>query len=98
MEVKKCSKCSKEKDISKEFYLCAGKLRSECKSCTIKRNVRYQKRVNAWRTRYGCDDERRQYMREYYAKNKDKFAEYRRKFVEKYPDYYTQYFRRRKEK
>ncbi len=95
--LKICSKCKKEKEVQ-DFYSCAGKWRSECKKCTIKRNVKYQRRVRAWRTRYGGDDERREYMRTYYAQNKDKFAEYRKRFVEKYPDYYTQYCRRKKEK
>ncbi len=98
MQLKICSKCKKEKEVGKDFYSCGGKWRSECKKCTIKRNVRYQRRVQAWRTRYGCDNERREYMRGYYAKNKDKFVGYRKKFVEKNPDYYTQYFRSKKEK
>jgi hypothetical protein len=37
-------------------------------------------------------------MREYYAKNKEKFAAYCTEFREKYPEYYKWYFRRRKNK
>lgn len=37
-------------------------------------------------------------MRDYYEKNKDKFAKYRTEFKERYPEYYKQYFRARKEK
>jgi hypothetical protein len=46
--------------------------------------------------RFVDDDEKRSYMVEYYAKNKENFAEYRRKFKKKYPDYYKEYSRKRK--
>jgi len=76
--------------------MCQGKWRSECKACTIRKNVRYQKRTKAWMHRFVDNDEQRSYMVDYYAKNKEKFAEYRRKFKEKYPDYYKEYSRKRK--
>lgn len=82
----------------RDYYLCAGRWRSECKMCTIKRNVRYQKKTKAWKHRYVDDDARRLYMREYYAQNREKFAKYRAEFKERYPDYYKDYFRARKEK
>lgn len=94
--LKICSKCNSAKNSLTDFYFCQGKMRSECKSCTIRKNVRYQKRVKAWLHRFVDDEEQRSYMVDYYAKNKEKFAEYRRKFKEKYPDYYKEYSRKRK--
>lgn len=96
-DVKTCSRCRLPKIASKDFYLCQGKWRSECKACTIKKNVRYQKRVKAWKHRYIDNDEQRSYMIDYYAKNKEKFAAYRKKFKEKYPEYYKEYSRKRKD-
>lgn len=93
---KTCTRCNKIKELRKDFYVCSGKFRSECKDCTVKRNVRYQREVEAWKYRYGDDESRRAYMREYYANNKEKFAEYRAKFKEKYPEYYKEYFRNKK--
>lgn len=95
-DCKICSKCHGIKDPIKDFYSSQGKVRSECKACTIKKNVDYQKRVKSWMHRFVDDDEKRSYMVEYYAKNKEKFAEYRRKFKKKYPDYYKEYSRKRK--
>lgn len=96
-EYKTCSKCFLTKEIG-DFYLCAGKFRSECKNCTILRNTKYQKRAKAWKSRDVDDDVRRMYMREYYAQHREKFAEYRARFKQKYPDYYKLYFRNRKKK
>lgn len=93
-----CSLCKKSKDMNKDFYLCTGKYRSECKECTKKRNVRYQRKVKAWKYRYIDDETRRHYMREYYDKNKERFARYRSEFRARFPEYYKEYFRRRKEK
>lgn len=97
-EYKICSKCHEAKEATTDFYLCSGKWRSECKACTIKRNVRYQRKTQAWKYRYVDDDERRHYMREYYANNKEKFAKYRADFKDRYPEYYKEYFRNRKDK
>jgi hypothetical protein len=97
-ELKICSKCQQSKASTTEYYLCSGRWRSECKVCTIKRNVKYQKKTKAWKHRYVDDDTRRLYMREYYAKNKGKFAHYRSEFSKRHPDYYKAYFRNRKEK
>jgi len=95
-DLKICSKCNKAKIAYMDFYMCQGKWRSECKMCTIKKNVRYQKSVKAWKHRFIDNEEQRSYMVEYYAKNKEKFAGYRKKFKEKYPDYYKEYSRKRK--
>lgn len=95
-DFKICSKCNCAKEAQTEFYMCQGKMRSECKACTIKKNVRYQKQTKAWLHRFVDDDEQRSYMVEYYAKNKQKFAEYRRKFKERYPEYHKEYARKRK--
>jgi hypothetical protein len=97
-DLKICSKCHKAKDPSLDFYMCAGRWRSECKQCTIKRNIKYQKKTKAWKHRYGNDEDRKQYMREYYNRNKEKFAQYRSDFRDKHPEYYKEYFRTRKEK
>lgn len=97
-DCKICSKCNQAKNPDTDFYWCAGKLRSECKKCTIRRNIRYQKQTEAWKHRFVDGDVRRSYMAEYYANNKEKFDEYRKKFRERNPDYYREYFRRRKEK
>ncbi len=95
-ELKVCSKCLCEKEAENDFYRCQGKLRSECRKCTINKNVRYQRRTQAWKHRYVDNDVKRSYMIEYYAANKDKFAEYRSKFKEKYPEYHKEYARKRK--
>lgn len=96
-ELKICSRCNTAKRADADFYLCQGKSRSECKSCTIKKNVKYQRKVKAWKYRFVENDEKRSYMVDYYHRNKEKFAEYRRKFREKYPDYHREYARKRKE-
>jgi hypothetical protein len=93
---KKCSKCHKSKIIHMDFYMCQGKYRSECKMCTIKKNVKHQKKTKAWRHRFVDNDEKRLYSVEYYANHKEQFAEYRRKFKERYPNYYKEYHQRRK--
>lgn len=97
IDMKICSQCYECKLIDGEYYLWQGRPRSECKRCTIKRNVRYQKRVKAWRHRYVDEEARRLYMREYYNQNKEKFAKYRSEFKARNPEYYKEYFRKRKE-
>lgn len=97
-ELKICSKCHKAKDAMRDYYMCQGKWRSECKACTIKRNVRYQRTVRAWKGRSEDPDARNEYMRDYYSKNKEKFAKYRQEFKERYPEYHKEYYRKRKEK
>src|SRR3982751_595156 len=96
-ELKICSKCNSAKPAEGNFYTCQGQMRSECKACTIRKNVIYQKRTKAWLHRFIDNDEQRSYMVDYYSKNKAKFAEYRRKFKERYPEYHKEYNRRRKE-
>ena len=97
-DLKRCTGCLKCKEAIKDFYMCSGNFRSECKACTIHRNVEYQRRVQAWKYRYGDEDLRKSYMREYYSKNSDKFAKYRSEFRERYPEYYKKYFNNRKKK
>ena len=96
--LKICSRCNEAKVEKKDFYCCRGFYRSECKKCTIKKNVRYQKVTKPWLNRFVDGDEKRSYMVDYYSKNKAKFAEYRRKFRELYPDYYKDYNRNLKNK
>ena len=96
MDTKACSRCKSTKDELKDFYICQGKFRSECKVCTIKKNASYQRKAKPWKNRIVDEEEKRSYMTQYYRKNKPKFAEYRRKFRERYPDYYKEYFRKKK--
>ncbi len=98
LELKTCSHCFESKDKLKDFYMCVGKFRTECKSCTIKRNVRYQIKTEAWKHKYADAETRREYMRKYYADNKEKYARYRQEFRKKNPHYYKEYFRDRKNK
>lgn len=95
---KKCTHCLKNKDASKDFYLCSGRIRGECKACTINKNVKYQKKVGAWKVKFKDDATRHEYMREYYKNNKEKFARYRAEFKLRNPEYYKNYLRMRKEK
>lgn len=91
-----CSKCNTTKSAKKDFYKYQGRCRGECKACTIKMNVRYQQRTEAWKHRFVDNDQQRSYMSDYFSKNKEKFAEYRRKFKEKYPEYHKEYARKHK--
>ena len=95
---KKCTKCGIDKDSETEFYLCSGVYRTECKKCTIAKNVIYQRKKNEQHS--GDKDKiyRRKYMREYYAKNKEKFQVYRDKFSKNHPGYYNQYYKSSKDK
>lgn len=91
-DFKRCTKCRKWKRLD-QFYMNGPKRRSECKPCTIARNSKYQRRVEAWRYRDVNVEARKLYMRDYYQKHKDKFAGYREKFRNKNPGYQTQYKR-----
>lgn len=95
-DLKICSRCNRAKHGEDDFYMCQGKYRSECKACTIKKNVRYQQKTKSWRYRFVDNDEKRPYMADYYANHKKEFAEYRRKFLERNPDYHKEYARKRK--
>lgn len=92
-----CARCLIEKP-EEMFYFSSGKRRSECKSCTIRRNVRYQRKIRAWKNRETDCESRRTYMRQYYENHKEKFAKYRSDFRLRHPEYYKEYFRKRKEK
>lgn len=92
---KKCRKCFKQKKLT-DFYSYNGKPRGECKQCTIKNNVAYQKRTEAWKHRFLDDEKTKPYMKEYYSKNKEKFAGYRTKFREKNPQYYREYLMKKR--
>ena len=96
--LKICSKCNCAKNTETDFYVCKGTRRSECKACTIRINVRHQKRNRSWEGRSVQDDEKRAYMAKYYAEHKEKYAEYRRRFKEKHPDYHKEYSRELKNK
>lgn len=83
---KNCKICGKRKPDT-DFYVCGGKIRGECKKCTIKRNSIYQKKANKSVDR----EERKIYQRHYYAEHKKQFAEYRLRFKQRHPDYYKRY-------
>lgn len=89
--IKRCSCCKVEKDMKNDFYFSKGKIRSECKKCTIRRSLAYQRKVKSWKRRSADYASQREYMINYYAENKDKFAMYRKTFLEKHPDYYRAY-------
>ena len=93
---KKCSRCHKIKIQRLDFYMCQGKWRSECKTCTIKKNTAYQKKTKAWTHRFVDSQERKAYMMQYYAANKEKFAAYRDSFKNKNPEYHKLYARKKK--
>ena len=73
-------------------------MRSECKSCTIKRNVKRQKQLQPWKYRFVDEVSRKEYSKEYYSKNRDRFAKYRAEFKKRNPEYYKMYQRDRKNK
>jgi hypothetical protein len=96
-EMKRCSRCRKMKNIFEDFYVCKGKHRADCKACTIKRNVKHQNRTQAWKKSFGGDLElRRDYMREYYKNNKERYSVYRERFRKNHPNYHRDYYHSRK--
>lgn len=94
--LKLCRKCNCVKDKYMDFYMCKGKIRYECKKCTIRRNVIHQRETEAWKHKFADPEKTKAYMIDYYSRNREKFAEYRKKFKEKYPDYYKKYSRKKK--
>ncbi len=96
--IKKCSKCRQSKDQHLDFYVNQGRIRSECKVCTIKRNVKRQKLLQPWKHRFADEISRKEYAKEYYAKNRERFAQYRADFRKKNPEYYKMYARNKKNK
>lgn len=95
-KLKICSKCFQEKDRVKDFYMCLGKTRGECKSCTIQNNVKYQNKVKAWKNNDVYKENRKIYMKEYRDKNKKKYEKYQQQFRERHPDYQKEYSLKRK--
>ena len=97
-EFKACKICNQEKDVKKDFYISAGRVRSDCKACTNKTNYNYQKKNKTWLSRCPDPETQKEHRKKYYEKNKAKFAEYRKAFRERHPDYFKDYFRAKKEK
>jgi hypothetical protein len=64
----------------------------------IKKVVLHQKVTKPWLTREIDKEKAKAYRKEYYAKNKAKFAEYRSAFVEKKPGYHRDYYLQNKDK
>lgn len=98
MALKICSKCRQSKDAYLDYYGNQGNMRSECKSCTIKRNVKRQKLLQSWKYRFADEVSRKEYAKEYYAKNRERFAQYRAEFKKRNPEYYKMYSRNKKNK
>ena len=96
-KIKICSQCFAAKSLD-EFYQSHGYIRSACKECTKSKNHDYQKKNKVWNSRYENCEQRRIYQREYYEKNKEKFAKYRKQFIESHPDYHREYYLNNKEK
>ena len=94
--LKRCSLCKTEKDMKVDFYFSKGKIRPECKKCTIQRNMAYQRKVKSWKKRCSDYASNREYMLQYYQDNKDRFAEYRKTFLDRHPDYYRDYADRKR--
>lgn len=90
-----CNKCFEAKE-SDQFYMTRGVPRSECKKCTIRRNIRYQRKLKSWLCKSVDIEGRKEYMRSYYQKNKGKYVLYRKSFRKKHPYYFTDYFRKKK--
>lgn len=88
---KRCSCCKTEKPIKTDFYFSKGKIRSECKKCTIHRNIIYQRKAKTWKKRSSENSYDREYARQYYQDHKEAFSEYRRTFLERHPGYYRAY-------
>lgn len=90
-DTKICTQCHEEK-LPDAFYRSKGTSRSECKECTKAKNTAYQKLNKVWRYRYSDDESRRDYLREYYQNNKEKFAQYRKQFIDSHPGYHRNYY------
>jgi len=92
--LKVCRTCHIAKLLEQDFYRC--RTRNECKSCTIQKNMAYYKQAKVLKKSSQDGEQKRSYMVEYYANNKEKFVEYRRRFKEKHPEYHKEYGRKRK--
>lgn len=90
--MKICSICHQDKPYD-DYYCWRGTYRGECKKCTIRKNVKRKKEKGSGTVDL---DARRQYHREYYAKNKEKFKEYRKAFLERHPSYYKDQYQKSK--
>lgn len=93
--MKKCTLCRKEKSLD-DFYLCGKRYKSECKSCTKKRNRAKRAAVAYYKGRYGTLSYL-DYQKEYYKNNKDRLLAKRREWEAAHPDYYKNYAERRRE-
>ena len=92
---KRCKMCGKKGEEETDFYCSCGAVRGECKECSIKRSYLVQKREKSWLERNMSED-RSVYMKEYYQKNKERFARNRKAFVDNNPNYYREYYHKRK--
>lgn len=84
MTKKTCIKCKVEKESPADFYKQKDYIRNICREC-FKKITRIQSEKRKLLKKEANPNY--SYSREYYAKNKEKFAEYRRRFLEKNPGY-----------
>ena len=91
--MKMCSRCEEVKCKITDFYMCAGKFRSECKACTIKKNISYQQEKKKIPQDQIKLMKREAYMKSYYAQEnvRKKYVHYRKKFRDKHPGYFKIY-------
>lgn len=97
IELKTCSKCNEPKE-TRDFYLNKGKLRSECKKCSLKKIKEYQSKQPPRKVKIVDKDARNAYAREYRKKHPEKFKKYREDFLARNPGYFDAYYVKNKAK
>lgn len=88
--MKICKKCKQEKPLE-EYYFSQGRYQTKCKQCFRE----YQRNRTREMKKYLSEDWK-QYRREYYALNKDKFVVYRKRWLDKHPEYMKDYREKKK--
>ena len=78
-----CTKCHQVKSIAENFYSHKGYTRKRCKTCFVAHVKKYYEE---------CWDEehikrKKEYMKQYYQDNKEKFAESQKRFKDRNPGY-----------
>jgi hypothetical protein len=89
--LKKCKKCKTIKNIKTDFYNNGKYVRWECKKCYLRTKVRVVAPKESSKKPAISNEAKRAYMREYYAKNRDKYISYRMKFDALNPEYQKNY-------
>lgn len=78
-----CTKCHQVKSIADDFYTHKGYVRKRCKLCFRSKVKQYYDE---------CWDEehikrKKEYMKQYYLDNREKFTEAQNRFKDRHPDY-----------